>query len=125
MFFAHEWSEHLGSFAVGVNGKCAPCGMLKRCLYAPALVQRAASFNGAHLGFFLGVRSLVPLLTKNSDHLQCDGRDHDGMDDVAVSLVLFPDVGVDNAPLLFRFFILLCQCLEGSSQASAIALCNS
>ena len=67
MFFAHEWSEHLGSFAVGVIGKCAPCAMLKQCLYAPALVQRAASFNGAHLGCFLGFGSLVPLLTKNSD----------------------------------------------------------
>ena len=64
MFFAHEWSEHLGSFAVGVIGKCAPCDTLKRCLYAPALVQRAASFKGAHLGCFLGVRSLVPLLNK-------------------------------------------------------------
>ena len=44
------------------------------------------------------------------------------MDDVAVSVVLFPDVVVDDAPLLFQFFNLLCQCLEGSSQASAIAL---
>ena len=124
MFFAHECSEHLGSFAVGVIGKCAPCDMLKQCLYAPALVQRAASFKGAHLGCFLGVGSLVPLLTKNSDDLRCDGRDRDGMDDVAVSVVLFPEVVVDDAPLLFRFFNLLCQCLEGSSQASAIALQN-
>ena len=69
MFFAHEWSEHLGSFAVGVIGKYAPCAMLKQCLYAPALVQRAASFNGAHLGCFFGVRSLVPLLTNKSDNL--------------------------------------------------------
>ena len=29
MFFAHKWSEHLGSFAVGVIGTCAPCDMLK------------------------------------------------------------------------------------------------
>ena len=125
MFFAHEWSEHLGSFAVGVIGKCDPCDTLKRCLYTPALVQRAASFKGAHLGCFLGVGSLVPLLTKNSDDLRRDGRDRDGMDDVAVAVVLFADVVVDDAPLLFRFFNLLCQYLEGSSQASAIALRNS
>ena len=125
MFFAHKWSEHLGPFAVGVIGKCAPCATLKRCLYAPALVKRAVSFNGAHHGCFLGVGSLVPLLTKDSDDLQRDGRDCDGMDHVAVYVVLFPDVVVDDAPLLFRFFILLCQCLEGSSQASAIALRNS
>ena len=69
MFFAHEWSEHLGLFTVGVIGKCAPCDMLKQCLYAPAVVQRAGSFKGADLGYFLGVRCLVPLLTKNSDDL--------------------------------------------------------
>ena len=32
------------------------------------------------------------------------------MDDVAVSVVHFPDVVVDDSPLLFRFFNLLCQC---------------
>ena len=84
MFFAHEW-----------------CDTLKGCLYAPALVQRAASFKGAHLGCFLGVGSLVSLLTKNSDHLQRDGRDRDGMEDVAVAVVLFADIVVDDAPLLF------------------------
>ena len=101
MFFAHEWSEHLGSFAVGIIGKCGPCATLKRSLYAPALVKRAASFNGVHLGFFFGVGSLVPLLTYNSDNLRCDEMDCNGMDDVAVSVVLFPDVFVDYAPLLF------------------------
>ena len=70
-------------------------------MYAPALMHRAASFKGAHLGCFLGVRSLVPLLTKDSDDLQHDGRDCDGMDDVAVSVVLFPDIVDDDAPLLF------------------------
>ena len=67
-----------------------------------ALVQRAASIIQTSTSwFFLGVRSLVLLLTKNSDDLRRDGRDHDGMDDVAVSVVLFPDVVVDDAPHLF------------------------
>ena len=50
---------------------------------------------------------MVPLLTKNSDDFQHDGRDLDGMEDVAVSVVLFPEVVVDDAPRLFQFFLLL------------------
>ena len=48
----------------------------------------------------------VPLLIKDG-LAYAIGMDRDGMEDVAVSVVLFPEVVVDDAPLLFQFFLLL------------------